>query len=251
MSKKNLFFTVLFVTVLISSCATKQAKTKVMLWTKTEMDSVSYAFGLLNGRSFVEYINDTDSGLVKDEILNGFRDAINGVSDSLYNANATLFELWAKNKEQKSIDAVKQKEQKILDDNRSKPGVITTLSGLQYKILRSGSGDKPSVQDTVFVDYEGRLSNGTVFDSSYKRGEPAKFSLRDVIPGWVEGICLMPVGSKYQFYIPSSLAYGDNGAGDVIPPYSTLIFDVELKSINKYVNQTNKEVKQIKKSKRK
>lgn len=111
-------------------------------------------------------------------------------------------------------------------------GFVTTPSGLKYKVLSDAEGAKPSATDVVTVHYEGRLPNGEVFDSSYQRGEPAQFPLNAVIPGWTEGVQLMPVGSKYQFYIPSNLAYGHRGAGGIIGPDQDLIFDVELIAIN-------------------
>ena len=119
----------------------------------------------------------------------------------------------------------------FLAENKTKPGVMTTSSGLQYKIITAGTGPKPTATQTVNVDYEGRLINGTVFDSSYKRGEPIEFPLNGVIAGWTEGLQLMPVGSKYELYIPSDLAYGARGAGGLIGPNETLIFTVELHSI--------------------
>lgn len=121
-----------------------------------------------------------------------------------------------------------EKGQAFLQANASKEGVKTTASGLQYKVLREGSGKQPSKTDTVEVNYEGKLINGTVFDSSYKRGQSISFPLNQVIPGWTEGVALMKEGAKYQFYIPSNLAYGSRGAGGAIGPDETLIFDVEL-----------------------
>lgn len=123
--------------------------------------------------------------------------------------------------------------QAFLDANAKKPGVNTTESGLQYKILREGDGPEPeSPNAKVEVHYEGRLIDGTVFDSSYKRGKSITFALNEVIPGWTEGVQLMSTGSKYEFYIPYNLAYGENGAGGVIPPYATLIFQVELLKVH-------------------
>ena len=116
----------------------------------------------------------------------------------------------------------------FLEENAKKEGVVTTKSGLQYEILTEGTGKQPKATDTVRCHYEGSLINGSVFDSSYKRGEPAEFGLSQVIPGWTEGVQLMKEGAKYRFYIPYLLGYGENGAGSSIPPYSTLIFDVEL-----------------------
>lgn len=118
-----------------------------------------------------------------------------------------------------------------LAQNAKKEGVVTTSSGLQYRVLTPGSGPKPDARAEVEVHYEGRLPDGTVFDSSYARGEPISFLLAQVIPGWSEGVQLMPVGSKYELTIPAELGYGARGVPGVIPPHSTLIFDVELLKI--------------------
>ena len=129
---------------------------------------------------------------------------------------------------QGQVAAVRTADMKFLADNKGKPGVITTSSGLQYSVIREGTGPRPAVTDTVLVHYEGKLIDGTVFDSSYSRGQPAAFPLNQVIPGWTEGVQLMPVGSKYHFVIPPGLAYGAQGAGGVIPPGAVLEFDIEL-----------------------
>lgn len=124
--------------------------------------------------------------------------------------------------------AAKEEGEKFLAENAKKEGIIVTKSGLQYEVLNEGTGKKPKATDTVRCHYEGRLLDGSVFDSSYKRNEPADFGLQQVIPGWTEGVQLMSEGAKYRFYIPYMLAYGEGGAGAMIPPYSALIFDVEL-----------------------
>jgi FKBP-type peptidyl-prolyl cis-trans isomerase FklB len=118
--------------------------------------------------------------------------------------------------------------EKFLAENKAKEGVKTTASGLQYKVLKEGEGPSPKVGDTVTVNYRGTLIDGTQFDSSYDRGEPATFPLTGVIPGWTEALQLMKKGSKWMLYIPPNLAYGERGAGNRIPPNSTLIFEVEL-----------------------
>ena len=124
-----------------------------------------------------------------------------------------------------------QEGEKFLAENRQREGVQETASGLQYQVVREGNGPKPALTDRVKVHYEGFLLSGEKFDSSVDRGEPAVFPLNQVIAGWTEGLQLMPVGSKYTLYIPYQLAYGDKGAGRVIPPYATLIFEVELLGI--------------------
>ena len=125
----------------------------------------------------------------------------------------------------------REAEEKFLAENARKEGVVKTASGLQYQVLKDASGRKPTRDDVVRVHYEGRLLNGNVFDSSIARNEPAEFPLGQVIPGWTEGVQLMSVGAKYRFFIPAALAYGERGAGDAVPPHSTLIFDVELLAI--------------------
>ena len=121
--------------------------------------------------------------------------------------------------------------QAFLAANAKKEGVVTTATGLQYKVLEAGTGARPKATDTVNVHYRGTFIDGKTFDSSYDRGEPISFPLNRVIPGWTEGVQLMPVGSKYEFYIPYQLAYGERGAGGAIPGYATLIFQVELLAI--------------------
>ncbi|MCE9615856.1 MAG: FKBP-type peptidyl-prolyl cis-trans isomerase [Lentisphaerae bacterium] len=129
--------------------------------------------------------------------------------------------------------ANKEAGQKFLAENKGKEGVTETATGLQYKVLKPAEGAKPAATDTVKVHYTGKLLNGEVFDSSEERGEPVSFRLDQVIPGWTEGVQLMPVGSRYQFWIPSDLAYGERGAGGKIEPGSTLTFEVELLAIEK------------------
>jgi FKBP-type peptidyl-prolyl cis-trans isomerase len=119
----------------------------------------------------------------------------------------------------------------FLETNKGKAGVTVTKSGLQYEVLKAGTGEAPRADDTVLVHYEGRLTDGTVFDSSYARGQPAAFGVGDVIPGWTEGLQLMRPGSKVRFTIPPELGYGASGAGGVIPPNAVLLFDVELLAV--------------------
>lgn len=134
---------------------------------------------------------------------------------------------------QSNADQNKIAGDSFLAKNKQQPGVITLPDGLQYKILVEGNGEKPKLNDSVKVHYQGRLINGKEFDSSYKRGEPATFPVSAVIPGWVEALQLMPVGSTWELYIPSTLAYGSRGAGQDIGPNETLIFKVELLGIEK------------------
>jgi len=130
-------------------------------------------------------------------------------------------------------DENKKKGEKFLADNKSKPGVKTTPSGLQYSVISEGTGPKPTASSTVKVHYTGKLIDGTTFDSSVDRGEPVEFPLNGVIKGWTEGVQLMNKGAKYRFYIPQQLAYGPSSPTELIPPYSVLIFEVELLDIEK------------------
>ncbi len=143
------------------------------------------------------------------------------------------FNAYIEGKSAKDGEQEKEKGLAFLEENKAKDGVVVTESGLQYTVNVMGKGAKPTAESTVKVHYEGRLIDGTVFDSSIERGEPISFPLNGVIRGWTEGLQLMPIGSKFTFYIPYDLAYGENGAGQDIPPFAALIFDVELLDIEK------------------
>jgi FKBP-type peptidyl-prolyl cis-trans isomerase FklB len=177
---------------------------------------------------------DTPDTIVKEVLFRGFTDALlNDTTVKLAKPADELFrDLQQKNKDAKA-EKLTAEGRRFLEENKLKEGVITTESGLQYKILVRGEGEVPQKSDKVKVHYEGRLIDGTVFDASSKHGtEPATFRADQVIKGWTEALTMMPVGSKWQLYIPQNLAYGERQAGQ-IPPYSTLIFDVELVGIEK------------------
>ncbi|GMO56095.1 MAG: FKBP-type peptidyl-prolyl cis-trans isomerase [Termitinemataceae bacterium] len=190
----------------------------------------SYAFGVLMGADLRQFMLNFDY----DGFISGFKDAMNSketIADSealpivQSVIEAAMQELAALNLE---------KGTKFLSENAKKKGVRTTSSGLQYQVVSEGKGEKPSADSTVKVDYEGTLIDGTVFDSSYKRGQAAEFSINQVIPGWTEGIQLMKTGAHYKFFIPSALAYGEREVGEgLIPANSVLIFDVELLEVVK------------------
>jgi FKBP-type peptidyl-prolyl cis-trans isomerase FklB len=168
-----------------------------------------------------------------EHVVAGIKDAFEGklaLSDAELSA---AFEELNKNlaaEQAKLAEVAKAQSKKFLDENAKKDGVVVTASGLQYEVITEGTGNKPTESDSVSVHYHGTLVDGTVFDSSVERGQPATFGVTQVIKGWVEGLQLMNVGSKYRFFIPSGLAYGDHGAGS-IPPGAALIFEVELLSI--------------------
>lgn len=198
-------------------------------------NKVSYSIGYSMGENFKKDGADINPSVV----AKGMEDAMTG-SDSLMSQQdmqktIRSFQMDMYKKEQQkraSLAKTNMKQgQNFLAANKKKPGVITTKDGLEYKILKKGTGPKPSATDTVVVDYVGKLINGKVFDSSYKRGQPATFPVDHVIKGWTEALEMMHVGAKWRIFIPSKLAYGQSGAGNVIPPNSVLIFDVELHSI--------------------
>ena len=201
-------------------------------------DSLSYAIGM---RLYDMYEGDnlnkeTDSTIV----LKAFTDKMNKKEIlTAEEEEATIMTFFTKKQEEQQREQAKQYEstkaegENFLAENAKRPEVKTTASGLQYEVITEGKGQKPTETDIVKVHYKGTLIDGTVFDSSYDRGEPTEFPLNGVIRGWTEGLQLMSVGSKYKLYIPYQLAYGERGAGGVIQPYSALIFDVELLEIKK------------------
>lgn len=193
------------------------------------MDKLSYALGMSMAsnmkQSGLDCINVDDFASAIKSVFNGEK-----MQMSADEAQSAINEFFAKQKTE-VMSKNKKAGEEFLAKNKNNEGVVTTASGLQYKILVAGSGAKPKETDTVDCHYEGRLIDGTIFDSSYKRGQSAQFPVNGVIPGWVEALQLMPVGSKWQLYIPSELAYGEYGAGETIEPNSTLIFDVELLAI--------------------
>lgn len=202
---------------------------------KTEKEKDSYALGMNIGRGLKKEPVDLDLAAV----LHGLSDSLNGGQPLLTDAemDAALKALQSeaqKNHEaevQKAAEANMKEGEEFLAANKTKDGVVALPSGLQYKVITAGSGPKPTATDKVVCNYSGKLINGTEFDSSYKRGQPATFPVNGVIKGWTEALQLMPVGSKWQLFIPSDLAYGARGAGGVIGPNATLVFEVELVSI--------------------
>ncbi len=201
----------------------------------TDKDKLSYAIGMNIGRQLKSQSVDVDPAT----FAQGFRDAYGGTKTALTEDEAravmTAFEKEMRSKQAAAMAQTADKNLKegeaFLAANKTKDGVVTLPSGLQYKIFKEGTGPKPTLDDTVVCHYKGTLINGTEFDSSYKRNEPAKFPVKGVIRGWTEALQLMPVGSTWQLFVPSALAYGERGAGGVIGPNETLIFEVELLSI--------------------
>ncbi|MGE5419056.1 MAG: FKBP-type peptidyl-prolyl cis-trans isomerase [Chloroflexota bacterium] len=207
---------------------------------KTKEDSLSYAFGIVNYNALSQDSLKLDPMIVAKAMQDGEQgkaqmedmDARNFIMAFINQREILKAEQKAVLDKELYKDWVAQNED-FLAKNKEKQGVTTTASGLQYEVVKMGTGLKPTTESTVKVHYVGTLIDGTEFDSSRKRGEPAEFPIIGVIPGWTEALQLMPVGSTFKLYIPQNLAYGATGAGDVIKPYSTLIFEVELLEIVK------------------
>ena len=195
-----------------------------------EIDSVSYSLGVNIGENIKTQFPNIDlknfEAAIKDVLQEGKEPAISG-SD----AQKTIQEYFKKQQATAS-ESVVEEGKKFLDENGKKENVITLESGLQYEVIKSGEGAKPTLNDQVTTHYHGTLIDGTVFDSSVERGEPASFPVNGVIKGWTEALQLMSVGSKWRLFVPYDLAYGERGAGPQIGPFTTLIFEVELISIN-------------------
>ena len=197
------------------------------------MDKLSYSFGL----AIASQLADMGADILEvDDFCQALRDTFEGKTPAVDSAEAQRLvtdflqkQQETQRAEQEALGAkAKEKGEAYLEQNARQAGVTVLPSGLQYQVLSEGTGKQPKATDNVKCHYEGRFIDGTVFDSSIRRGEPAVFPLNGVIRGWTEGLQLMKEGAKYRFFIPSSLAYGAAGAGKAIPPYSALIFDVEL-----------------------
>ncbi len=198
------------------------------------MDKLSYALGHNIGHQLIGM--GLGKSLNVDDYAAAIRDVIEGRPELMSAAEVqqTLQHFFNELEERQQAEAAERGKaarsegEAFLAENKKKAGIVTTASGLQYEIVKEGSGRQPKASDTVRCHYEGTLIDGTVFDSSYRRGMPAEFGLRQVIAGWTEGVQLMKEGSIFKFYIPYNLAYGEHGAGADIPPYAALIFKVEL-----------------------
>ncbi len=198
----------------------------------TDAEKASYGIGLQMGEQLKA---NPFEGLNLNSVFEGMKDAYAG---SAFQVEIPEIQA-AFEKINEEIQARREEEAKVLaaegvaflEENAKRPEITVTESGLQYEVLATGEGEKPTAESTVRVDYHGTLVNGTVFDSSYERGQPAEFPVGGVIKGWTEALQMMPVGTKWRLYVPHELAYGERGAGAAISPYSTLVFDVELHAI--------------------
>lgn len=245
--KKFIVLALAFLLVGLVACRKAGGDTAKAL-TKEALDNqkkkVSYAIGLDIGQNFKARAMDIDL----DILFQGMKDS-QKAEKPLLGPEEIQKVMTQFQQDMMKIEQAKRltqgqdnkvKEEAFLKENSQKPGVKVTASGLQYRVISEGTGPKPKESDTVSVHYRGTLLDGTEFDSSYKRNQPAVFPLKGVIKGWTEALQLMNVGSKYQIFLPSSLAYGEQGAGQVIGPYATLIFEVELLGIEKPAAEAKK-----------
>jgi FKBP-type peptidyl-prolyl cis-trans isomerase len=212
---------------------------------KTDKDKVSYALGMNLGANLKRDSVDIDTAI----FVRALKDTVAGgktlLTESEARAALTQLQAAVRGKQMEKMklagDANKKEGDSFLAANKTKEGIVTLPSGLEYKILTQGTGPKPAATDTVVCNYRGTLINGTEFDSSYKRGQPATFPVSGVIKGWTEALQLMPVGSKWQLFLPAELAYGERGPSPEIGPNSTLVFEVELLSIQAKDKEKEKE----------
>jgi FKBP-type peptidyl-prolyl cis-trans isomerase FklB len=218
------------------------ARAQTPLTLKTQKEKASYAMGMNFGAGLRKQSIDIDPAILARGLRDAFSNGKTLMTEDEARAILTQLQSDLRKKQQdlaqQAGDANKKEGMAFLAANKTKDGIVTLPSGLQYKVLQAGAGPKPAPTDTVVCNYRGTLLDNTEFDSSYKRGQPATFPVNGVIKGWTEALQLMPVGSKWQLFIPSELAYGERGAGGQIGPNATLIFEVELLSIQGKDNGT-------------
>ncbi|MGB2606617.1 MAG: FKBP-type peptidyl-prolyl cis-trans isomerase [Candidatus Sulfotelmatobacter sp.] len=222
-----LAFAVAFLTVAVAAQDASELK--------TQKEKFSYALGMQVGADFRKQVLDLDPGT----FAKAFAESFNGAKTMLTEDEMHSILVNAKEEYRKKQAALREEKaqatlaegEKFLAENKSKEGVVALPSGLQYKILKQGTGEKPEIDEKIVCNYRGKLLDGTEFDSSAKHNGPATFPVRGVIRGWREALLMMPTGSKWQLFVPPNLAYGHDGSGQMVPPNATLIFEVELLSV--------------------
>jgi FKBP-type peptidyl-prolyl cis-trans isomerase len=237
MKFKGLVVLTAVIAIIAGSCGENAIQgTKIL----TEKDSLAYAFGIVNYNALAADSLDLNPLIVAKAMLDGKNKKAILTDESAKGIIMKFINRRESEKAAKKAEADKilykdwiQKNEDFLAKNKEKQGITITPSGLQYEVIKMGNGPKPTSENTVKVNYTGTLIDGTEFDSSIKRKEPAQFPVGNIIPGWKEALQLMPVGSKFKVYIPQNLAYGATGAGEQIKPYSTLVFEIELLEIVK------------------
>lgn len=221
----------MFLSITSWSCKSQNKVDNKKIDLSNKVDSASYSIGVQIGANFAQQGLDTIMNI--NLIIEGIKDQVaKNAKIELAQTDKIIQDFFTEMQKSKSAGKLEEGE-KFLKENGKREGVTTTASGLQYEVIKMGTGPKPNASSTVKVNYRGTLLNGTEFDSSYARNEPISFPLNGVIKGWTEGLQYMPTGSHFKFYIPWDLAYGERGAGQLIGPYETLIFEVELLSIEK------------------
>ena len=233
MKNSIIYFLAMVLIIAVTSC--QQSGTKNVKL-ETNVDSVSYAIGVLVGANNLQQLKNAPGGAdMNIEAMSAAFSVASAEGETVMTQEEaqSMVQTFFQGASQRIAQENLEKGNTFLEENKNRPGVITTESGLQYEVLTEGTGPKPTQEDRVRVHYHGTLIDGTVFDSSVERGEPAEFGVGQVIPGWTEALMLMPVGSKWKIYLPASIAYGERGAGNDIGPNSALIFEVELLEIVK------------------
>lgn len=231
---RNSFFYISVIALMVMGMSCQQKGGVVKAKLETSADSAGYAIGILVGNNNKQQVNNAPGGeeISLDAMVAGFSQASLDQETAITQEDADrIIRDYFSQAGEKVGQANLEAGNAFLEENKEREGVKVTESGLQYEVLQEGNGERPDSTDRVRVHYHGTLIDGTVFDSSVDRGEPAVFGVTQVIPGWTEALTMMPVGAKWKIYLPSDIAYGDRGAGNDIGPNSALIFEVELLEI--------------------
>jgi FKBP-type peptidyl-prolyl cis-trans isomerase FklB len=227
MKTKIILLSICFSIPALFSCNGQKGKSTASL--KSKEDSVAYSIGISIGTNMKK---DEIDKLNVDLLVQGMRETLRGDSSAIDNSTAiNIIQSYLNDKQKMKSEAAKEEGRKFLAENKNKPGVKTTASGLQYIVEKEGTGAIPVATDTVVIHYHGTLLDGTVFDSSVEKGQPLEYPVNGFIPGWIEALTMMKVGSKWKLFVPSELAYGERPMGPKIKPNSTLVFELELLKI--------------------